>query len=199
MLGCTYDDDGAGIVSLTGESGSFAEGKDYSFMQSDSYLNNYIDEFTAKDGESIFQSNDGITRVVAYDGPGYKVITSSVPFGGLRDVDKKNELMELYLNYLYGTTPVIDEHTVSIVINNAAVSLEGNNILKFELNKPSNVTIDFYSMQGQLVKQLFNNSCKPGTYSLDINNFLSTISCGQYIFRLETNYSTVNKSFTVNK
>ncbi|GAI41244.1 unnamed protein product, partial [marine sediment metagenome] len=163
------------------------------------YLNDYIDEFSAESGETVFQSNDGITRVVAYNGPGYKVITSSVLFGGLRDVDKKNELMGLYLNYLNGTTPVIDEHTVSIVMNNAAVSLEGNNILKFELNKPSSVKIDFYSLQGQLVKQLFNNSCKPGTYSLNMNNFLSTISCGQYILRLETNYSTVNKSFTVHK
>ncbi len=63
---------------------------------------NYVDEFSARGGTVIFESQDGIGRIVAYDEGGYRTITSSVIFSAFDESGKMSrlEMLEACVEFL---------------------------------------------------------------------------------------------------
>lgn len=109
MFGCSYAGDGnpystGNVSTLAGQVGTIVEGKDYQYLYQD-WPDQYVDLINATNGTLLYQCQSGFGRAVEYEGAGnsYRAIHSSCTFGGLRDGSStKEELMAIYLNYLFG-------------------------------------------------------------------------------------------------
>lgn len=108
-FGCAYLNDGwpstiGNVSSLTGQSGTFVQGYNYDYLfQQDP--DNFVDEITANGGTIIYASQDAVGRAIMYDGPGnnYRALHSTFIFGALQSgTNTKEELMQVYMNYLLG-------------------------------------------------------------------------------------------------
>ena len=202
MLGAKYEADGDKISSLSGQNGSIVEGKSYNFIQNLS-INTYMDEISADGGTMIFQCNANKGRAVSYEGTSnsYKVIYSTFVFGGIREESARNELMKIYMDYLVGTTPIVEEFDVPFTINNNTISfsLNQNNCLNFSLAHPARVTVDFYNISGQLVKQLINNSFNEGTHQVNLNSNFNNVSSGEYILNFKADEEVANQIIVISK
>lgn len=203
MLGANYDADGDKISSLSGQNGSIVEGKSYNFIQNLS-INTYMDEISANGGTMIFQCNANKGRAVTYEGQNntYKVIYSTFVFGGVREESAKNELMKIYMDYLLGTTPIVEEFDVPFTLTNNSTmsfSLNQNNCLNFSLTHPARVSVDFYNISGQLVKQLINNSFNEGTHQVNLNSNFNNVSSGEYILNFKADEEVANQIIVISK
>ena len=202
MLGATYNDDGDNISSLSGQDGSIVEGKSYNFIQGSGNINTLIDDISANGGTPIFKCNGGTVKAVTYQGQdeSYKVIYSTFVFGGVRTEDAKNELMKIYMDWLLGTTPIIEDIRPDYVFssrNIRSISLTQGNWLNFTLAYPARIEADFYNISGKLVHHLFNGQFNEGTYRVNVND--NSLCNGTYILRLDANGDIVNKGIVLTK
>jgi hypothetical protein len=74
--------------------------------------------------------------------------------------------------------------------------------IRFGIPKSTSVSVKIYNMQGQLIKNLFNNFLETGFYSVawsgnDENG--STVASGIYIYRLVAGDITISKKMTLVK
>lgn len=104
MLGFSVLSPGSPIGAvefLTGNENSFAENLQLNYGYG-TELDYSVDDLQAEAGISLFTSQDEISRVIAFDNF-YRVISSSVVLGGLKDgmeLNKKAEIMKRYVAFL---------------------------------------------------------------------------------------------------
>ena len=156
MFGCNFLSDGQdgynSISTLTGQSCSIVAGKSYNYIH-ESYANHFVDEISSNGGTIIFKCDKDKGHGVTYEGPNgnYRAIHTSILFGGIRDESARDGLMKIYMDYLLGNTPCIEEQSRQFVVSNLSVSpslLEQSDRLNFTLIRPAQVTIDFYNIAG---------------------------------------------------
>jgi hypothetical protein len=101
-LGDGYASSTGNVQSLTGETGSLADGLSltYPYQQNP---DNYVDELGTDGGAVVMRSQDNIGRVVSNQTPVYRTVLSSTIFGATTGTDI-DTLMTAYVDYLlHGT------------------------------------------------------------------------------------------------
>ena len=204
MLGCTYWGDGSdstygNVNSVTGQSGSIADGLNYNYLYKRG-PDNYVDYIGANSGTIFFKSQETAGRAVNYGGPtnSYRAIHSTFIFGALRGGSStKNELMNVYMDYLL-SAPGITELTNNCVQNLTLGPSPFNRTfnLKFTLSKPAQVKIRIYNIVGQMVRQLIDNELTQGSHRFiwkGDDNFGKELSSGSYLLRIEIDKEVINR------
>lgn len=69
--------------------------------------------------------------------------------------------------------------------------------IKFALNKPADVSINVYNIQGQLVAKVLNERKSTGEFTVNFN--AETLASGVYFYRLSALGQTITKKFTIIK
>jgi FlgD Ig-like domain len=105
MFGADFLADGGDyeVYDLIGQAGTITENLGYAYDALEDDCHFSIDCLEPLSGESLFQSDDEIDRVIASNFRGYRSIISSVIFGCFTNDDVNNTkdyLMEQYLSYL---------------------------------------------------------------------------------------------------
>ncbi|TET62320.1 MAG: T9SS type A sorting domain-containing protein [Candidatus Stahlbacteria bacterium] len=202
MFGCAYMGDGSSsgnVQTVTGQSGTFVSGMDYNYLYQQG-PDSYVDYISAVNGTIFFKSQDNQGRAVNYNGPAgeYRAIHSTFIFGALRnETYNKNELMEIYVDYL-GSTIAIEELTdnciydVSVFPNPASDNVN----FHFTLLHAGKVNIKIYNTAGQLVRRLIDEELTQNSHRIIWNSEDDagrTVSSGCYIVKIKTDVETINK------
>jgi hypothetical protein len=69
--------------------------------------------------------------------------------------------------------------------------------IKYNIKKPSNVTLSVYDLYGRKVSTLVNSEMSPGFHSVEFN--ATKLPSGSYIYRLESEVAVLSKIMTVIK
>ncbi len=155
-----------GIGDITGASGTFMGEKEINY-QVNTYADIHNNRFGAGLGEILFRSGDNHGRVVAYSNGTYRMITSSLIFGGFIDnggLNTKLNVMKLYTSYLlnnqqaelslnleevdFGVVNPGQETTQTLVLQNTGMQdLEISNLSisnsNFSLSSNENIVLEF--------------------------------------------------------
>jgi hypothetical protein len=190
MFGIKYSgpgtDDTNNLDSLFGQNGTFVDGKKYDYL-ANSLANHWVGEFGSEGGRIFFKCDKDKGRGITYEGPDkkYRAIHTSVLFGAIRDNEKRNELMEIYMEYLLGNTPFISEQYKSLSTDNFLLSharWDQEGCISFILLKPSWVKISFYSVDGRLVRKVMDKKLNKGFHQY---YYQAKMSSGRYIASIE--------------
>lgn len=208
-FGCTYLGDGnatGNIQYLTGQSGTFVAGMSYNYLYNQG-PDNYVDYIGPNGGKIFFRCQGNLGRAVYYDGPGgntYRSIHSPHIFGALRDgADTKQELMDIYMDYLLAPTGVAESE--ASMIRDLSISpnpARSHVCLSFTLPQSTAVTVRIYNPAGQLVRQLAAGDIAAGAQTLiwdGRDNLGKEVSSGSYILRIEADQSVVNETVVLIK
>lgn len=201
MLGSSYDGDGTSsgnVEFITGISGTIVDGLHLDYMYK-AGPDSYVDIISADGGTLLFESQDSNGRVVCYDGPSsnYKTINSSVIFGALRDgINSKNELMEIYMDYLTEVSTGIEGSFFSV--NRPALSIQnpcrGSVNIHLSLPSPRNVTIILYDTAGHLVSEIMEEILSEGSHCITWSRPLET---GTYLLLFQTEDHTLTRKIII--
>lgn len=204
MLGSSYDGDGTAsgnVQYVTGLSGTIVDGLslDYLYNTGPDY---WVDFISADGGTLLFESQDSKGRVVCYDGPSdnYRTINSSVVFGALRDgTSTKNELMDIYMDYLTGEITGIEG---CVSVSSPAVSFQnpcrGSVTIHLYLPSPGNVNVIIYDMSGHLVGEITDGYLPEGSHSITWNGGEnSLLETGTYLLLLQTEDQTLTRKVLI--
>lgn len=208
MFGCTYQGDGSdsatgNVNTLTGQSGSIANGKTYNYLYQRS-PDNYIDYVGANGGVLFFKSQDNLGRAVSYGGTGntYRAIHSAFVFGALRNgANTKNQLMTTYMQYLLRTN--IEEASADGLVSGCSVMpnpCRGKTTIDFVLSRPSYVTATIYNISGQVVRNLTSRRLTNGRHRITwggADNSGRALSDGSYFLTLKADGKVVTRTIVL--
>lgn len=197
LFGCEYIDDGneENVYYLDGVSDTITDGisMDYQYGSDSDYM---VDVVGGDEGTMILQCQDGLGRVVAYDGDNqYHTICSAVMMGSIIDGDGLNtkaNLMNAYLTFLTqplvsATDPVV---AVAHLTGNYPNPFNPETTISFHVTESSeNVILTVYNMVGQEVKQLVNEMLPLGDHTVVWNgkdNLERVVSSGVYFCRMSS-------------
>ncbi len=204
MLGCSYDGDGessGNVEYITGISGTIVDGLSLDYIY-DTGPDSYVDIISATDGVLLFESQDSNGRVVCYDGPSdnYRTIHSSVIFGALRDgTNTKNELMDIYMDYLTEGTTGIEG---SVPIDSPVLSIQnpcwGSVNIHLSLPSPRNVSITLYDTAGHLVGEIKEGYLTEGSHSITWSRTGNRpLETGAYLLLLQAEDHTLTRKVLI--
>ena len=160
---------------------------------------------SANGGTIFFKSHDGIGRAVNYGGPSnsYRIIHATFIFGAIRGGSSaKNGLMQIYMNYLLGGGPQVEEEIIPIPLN-LSVSpnpVTGKANLQFSLTKPGHVMVKVYNSTGQVIRNLIDSQMATGKHTLKWqcdDNGGRKLPSGTYIIRIESPEEKVNRVIVI--
>jgi len=150
MLGISLISQGnysATVQNLQGAESSFADSFEL-YYSYDSELDYLVDELQVEEGSALLQSQDEIVRTTYYENE-YRVISSSILFGGMKDGsgdNKKAELMKHYLAFLeYGLQPSGDFLFDSVLLD-ASLGFETESFIQVKNVGLSDFIINSYSV-----------------------------------------------------
>lgn len=186
-------EDGAGDLSVEeGQAGSCADGISFAYSGD----NSYIDHITALDSADMMFMNTlpPYGTGVSYEAETYKTIGYSFEFGGLQDGEwTKDDLMIEMLDFfeIQGVWTRTEENVPG---NNGLVTCYPNPfrdemVLQFTTSESSRVTLDIFSISGQLINRLADTKINAGTHEIRWDGSSSSgseVSEGLYIYRLQT-------------
>jgi len=207
-FGCNFVSNGStsffgNVITLTGQSGSIAEGKTYGYLYQQG-PDHYVDAISSNGGTIFFIDQTDTGRAVSYGGPtnSYRAIHSTIIFGALQEtLNTRNELMASYMEYLTDLTGIKDEpKPINSGANNltifpnpfvAASNIRWNNPL------PSKTVIRIYDQSGRLVRSLLKakNTSKGSEVGWDgKDNNGKVINPGIYFVQVCTGVTTITKT-----
>jgi len=209
-FGCTYAGDGnasGNIQTVTGQIGTIADGLSYDYLYGQG-PDSYVDYITENGGTLFFEDHTTRGRAIVYDGPSeeYRAIHSTFIFGALRDgTNHKNELMNVYAEYLSSGPVGIEEYEANDEVDN--LSLYPNPArqtvnLRFSLPHPRRVTIKVYNSAGQLVRQLMDKRLTTGQHQLvwdGTDKSGRRLSSGCYVVRINADEKVLSRVITLVK
>lgn len=182
------------------------ESQDVALMQSVNYVyaggdspHYIVDRLVTTGATVLYTSEDDYQRIFSYNPDDlYKVISSSVVFGALKDGDSlsmKPYLMAEMVNYFLGlgTTTDIAElfgNTDDLEITNYPNPFSTETNISFNLKSSSPVNIQIYDNTGRLVRTLVNSNLNAGTHSFTWNGqnaWGRKVDDGLYIYQIEIN------------
>ena len=193
-------DDINNLSTLTGQNGSIVADKSYDYLPN-SLPNNWVGEIDSNGGTIIFKCDNDKGRGVTCEGQSgnYRALHSSVLFGAVRNETARNELMKIYMDYLLGITPCVEEQSNSFNVNSLSFSpgfAKQSGRLSFILIRPAHVTIDFYTIAGRQICRFINAKLHEGSYQLNLQEMLSS---GRYIVQFEADKEVVNKLINITR
>ena len=199
MLGTSYDGDGSAsgnVQNVTGMAGSIVDGLSLDYIY-DTGPDSYVDILSADGGELLFQSQDGNGRAVCYDGPSnnYRVVNSSVVFGALRDAaGTKNQLMDIYMDYLTGQTGIESGTPGSADLDLSVLSPSTGTVsISCSLPEAGNVRITLYDISGRRAGVVHRGYLVSGDHTILWNGpGGGRLATGTYMLRLETGGETAS-------
>lgn len=161
-----------------------------------------VDRLIPTSATTLYSSEDDYQRMFVYSpDESYKVISSSVVFGALKDADSlsmKPYLMAEMINYFLGigtTTSILeafgqkDEFLVNVYPNPFAEQIE----ISFHLQQADNVNLSIFDNNGRLVKHLFSGQIAAGDHSFVWNGKQETgkyLPNGLYVYKIDFNGQT---------
>lgn len=207
-FGCNFVSNGStsffgNVISVTGQSGSIAEGKTYNYLYQQG-PDHYVDAISSNGGTIFFIDQTDTGRAVSYGGPtnSYRAIHSTIIFGALQEsLNTRNELMGSYMEYLTGLTGIKDEpKPINLGTNNlvtypnpfaATTNIRWNNPL---LTKTD---LKIYDQSGRLVRWLLKaqNTSKGSEVGWDgKDNYGKATNPGIYFVQVTTGVTTITKT-----
>lgn len=204
MLGSNYDGDGASsgnVQYIAGLSGTVVDGLSLDYLYN-SGPDNYVDIISANGGTLLFESQDSKGRVISYIGSSdsYRTINSAVVFGALRDgTSTKNELMDIYMDYLTGTTTGIEgadpERRTLLSFQNPCY---GSINISLSLPAAGNVSITIYDTAGHLVAEISEGCLTEGEHSIVWNGSDGRqLETGTYLLLIQTEEHAISRKLLV--
>jgi len=161
-----------------------------------------VDRLVTTGATVLYASEDDYQRIFAYSPDDlYKVISSSIVFGALKNGDSlsmKPYLMAEMINYFLGlgTTTDIAElfgNADDLAITSYPNPFSAQTNISFNLNEQSTVNLSIYDNTGRLVSNLINGQLPAGNHSATWNgaeNSGRKVQNGLYIFKMEINGQT---------
>lgn len=158
-----------------------------------------VDRLAATDSDELYRSDDGFGRMFVHDpGESFKVISSTMTFGALRDGDSlsmKPYLLAEMVDYLLGITTVTDIReafgqiaaTDAVVYPNPAVS---ETKIQFTLTENADVNLVIYDELGRTIQIIERNNLNRGEQAINWDLTDATgqnVRNGIYYFRILTN------------
>ena len=209
MFGCTFVEHGnpsatGNVISVAGQAGSFAAGLDYGYLYQEG-PDNSVDVIDEDGGTLLFESQEGNGRVVYYSGPSntYRAIHSTIIFGALKnDVNTKDELMDLYTDYLTELTG-IEEYVVEqseLPLSISPNPMKRSTNISFALRKPCRVEIALYNTAGQRVRDIADEEYGEGVHELvwyAADEKGTKLPNGTYILRITADAYSVSKPIVI--
>ena len=209
MFGCSYLGDGnssstGNISTVTGQTGSIAQGTTYGYLYKQG-PDNYVDYIGPNGGTIFFRSQDNNGRAVNYSGPGnnYRSIHSAFIFGALRNgTYTKQQLMQSYMTYLLSYTGA-EEHAEETVSGLAVRPNPGRIInVSFFAARPVVVRAGLYNVSGQKIRTLLDRPVAAGSHVLTFDgkdDRGQRLSGGAYLLRLEQGDNVITRTIVLIK
>ncbi len=182
------------------------ESQDVALMQSVNYVyaggdspHYIVDRLVTTGATVLYTSEDNYQRIFSYNPDDlYKVISSSIVFGALKDGDSlsmKPYLMAEMVNYFLGlgTTTDIAElfgNTDDQAVTSYPNPFSAETTIGFNLNEQSLVNLSIYDNTGRMVSNLINEQVPAGSHSATWNGIEDSgrqVQNGLYVFKLEFN------------
>ncbi len=164
MFGLRGEDDGSGDLSiLNGMEGSIVNGMAF-FYNGD---NSYIDHIVADGGTMMFENTSPVYgAAVSNDADTYKTVGFSMEFGGLTDSEYTKDELMLHILDFFGIDGVWTgvEDAVSHELNSSVYPnpVNGNTVIRFNLEAASHTNVSVYNVSGQKVAELLDGTLTKG-------------------------------------
>lgn len=179
--------------STTGAPGSVADGLTFNLASPFGTTALFVDSLATTDGTPVFDMTvpTGYSAI-QYDG-NYKLVFSTLDFGGLVDgtfPNTKAEFMRRVLGFLYAPLSIDDQGLVPMtfaVSQNFPNPFNPTTTISYQVPRSVNVTLQVYNVLGQRVKTLVNNRMDAGFYKAvwdGTNDYGAKVASGIYIYRL---------------
>ena len=190
------EDGDSDLNSLSGVSGTFTEGLEYSYDGD----NNWIDRISPTgDAFTIFTNSAPVyNAAVAYDEGSYRTIGSVFEFGGLEEGDNsKDYLMHKYLEFfgidnLWVSVPEQDRSNV--VMGNVYPNPFTNTAnISFELREDTYLSIEVFNINGQMVTTLLEAVLPAGQHTTSWDAGSEGATEGIYFFRIISNEDVITR------
>jgi len=178
------------IDEVVGAPGSFTDGLSFAY-EGNNPVNDYSIE-PESPAFSIFTTTipeQGC--MVAYKEGSYRTIGSTVEFGKLVDgasPSTKVELMQKFLNWFDGILTDIEDNNLNSNKGNAFSCFPNpftsETYLQFDVEGTSEISINIYNLQGQLIKSVADSKFETGHYEMmwdGTNDLGSPVNPGVYV------------------
>ncbi|MBN2415347.1 T9SS type A sorting domain-containing protein [bacterium] len=195
FIGCEYGDDGldyGNVYSVFGTAGS--EWEDYAFTYTSYGKADYSLDIM-KEGAAVllFRDQNDQGRVSMWQAPsGYRVISSTLVFGALKDGDGSNtkaNLLQRYLSHLLASTDVGEEPASPrperfTLYQNYPNPFNASTILEFYLPAAADVSVDIYDCLGRSVLNPLADYLPRGSHRLTLSS--DRLASGRYLCRVRS-------------
>ncbi|MDT8393395.1 MAG: M14 family zinc carboxypeptidase [Bacteroidales bacterium] len=159
--------DGSNDLGLIfGQEGSFAEGLAYQYIGDNSYIDRIA---PIENAFELFRNQvPSYCNAVALDEGSYKTVGCSFEFGGLADsgTNTKEELMRRILEFFGGILTGVEENNErdQLSMEPWPNPFSGQINFQISLEKPENILLEIYSLQGGKVNTVIRSELPSGTH-----------------------------------
>lgn len=207
-LGCEYESDGNGYGNVSAVNGTVgSEWSDYQLQYSHYSKADYsLDIVAAGNATLILHDQDHNGRVALYEASsGYRIISSTLIFGALKDGDGSNtkaNLLHRYLTHLLPSSDVPEESVPTVpqtftVYQNYPNPFNAATILKFSLATAAHVSVEMYDNLGRPVSNVLDDYLPSGTHQVTISSH--DLASGRYLCRVSSGSEAQTVIMTVLK
>lgn len=179
-LGIQYVHDGGQIEIELLHHSDFTLVSDLDFIYRGGYDAHYrVDHILSDEAELLFTSEDEVERMFLLETEVYKAISSSIIFGALTDganLNKKAYLISEMVDCFLDSTLISSEPETEVTPLDYGLNIYPNPFkdfctIEFEIEKSSQVRIEIFNGQGQLITGICNGFLSQGRhqYNWDAN------------------------------
>jgi len=144
--------------------------------------------------KAMFTCDDGIGRMFVYEENNYKTVSSTILLGALQNgnnLNLKPYLISEIVNYFLGISVITSVDDI-IADENINIKSYPNPFvdhirIEYTLEKEDDVRLEIYNQNGQLIKQLVDETQLSGEYSVmwdGTNNQSMKVGGGVYFFKV---------------
>ncbi len=203
-LGCTYVGPGVdtttNLNTLKGQANTIVSNVTMEYLP-ECLTNYWISEIDGGKARLLFKCEKDKGRTSSYEGVDerYRTIHSSVLFGALRDENKRNKLMKIYMKYLLSGSnnigrPLRKNRSIHGFSCDSRLLQHGK--LHYTLHKNGQFATHMYTLLGKKVFTLRNNKMKTGDYQYTLPKNLGD---GMYLLTITFDKETTTIPILYNR
>ena len=198
-LGIKYKNDGDfdEVDYLTAQSEELVKSIDFDYVGGDD-PHYSVDELLETSASPIYNCEDDISRMFYLETDAYKVISSSVVIGALKDSDSlsmKVYLMAEIVNYFLGITTITDIQEAFAGLGGMEVNAWPNPFteqinISFNVDKTADVSVRIFDETGRMINNLFEGYLTNGNHSFTWagnSPYGGKVNNGIYFYSVEIN------------
>jgi hypothetical protein len=162
-----------------------------------------VDELMPTTATTLYKCEDNISRMFYKQTENYRVVSSAVAIGALKDSDSlsmKTYLMAEIVNYFLGISTITGVEDAFAGMANMNVKAYPNPFiekinLSFGLDKTAGVTVQIFDENGRMVNSLFEGDLSAGHHSFVWSGNTGTgfrVNNGVYFYNVSVNGKSVS-------